>query len=99
MKANHILAFSEINQLAQEGGMKTFSPKKFELEFLEYFKDSSDPKFKVLISVFNKDLDGAISNLQLCKGLHESAKNWFLFSDLIKDSRFDAAFESALAPI
>ena len=99
LKANHLLAFREMNKLAEEDGRKTFSPNKFELEFLEYFKNSNDPKFKVLISVFNNDLDGAIGNLQLCKGLHESSKNWFLFSDLIKDSRFDAAFESALTPI
>jgi hypothetical protein len=99
LKANHLLAFREMNKLAKEAGKKLFEPKKYELEFLEYFKFSSDPKFKVLISVYDNDFDGAISNLQLCKGLHESSKNWFLFSDLIQDSRFDAAFESATSPI
>jgi len=99
LKANHLLAFREINKLLKESGKKTFAPKKYELEFLDYFKDFSDPKFKVLISIFNNNFDEAISNLYLCKGLHSSAKNWFLFADLIKDPRFASAFEFATTPI
>lgn len=99
LKANHLLAFREMRFIVNKFTDKTLRRNKLEQEFLDYFKISKEPIYKVLVSVVENDLDGAISNLLLCRGLPKSGKNWFLFTDIFENPRFEDAFQIATSPL
>jgi hypothetical protein len=83
LKANYLLCCRDVHNTLRSYGKELKTKPKHEEDFVEYFKSKlEDPKFSLLMNIYNNQLNSALDDLKRCKGLPKNAESWFLFEDL-----------------
>ncbi|MDC0576249.1 hypothetical protein OAO51_06095 [Nitrosomonadaceae bacterium] len=101
LKANHLLTFREFNKLLKKSKNKERKLLKAgvcENEFIASLDDDEkDPIYKVLLALYNNDIDLSVQELSKCRNLDKRDKEWFLFLDMRKHPKFEKAFSKAIS--